>query len=90
MESINIQLHKANDAEDGYALRTDQDAEERWRAKRGYGSEFQIVWSVELQSQELPNLDQVDWDAVLERTIEAHDLNDPVITDFQWPLRQAA
>jgi hypothetical protein len=33
---------------------------------------------------------KLDWDAVLVRLIEAYDLNDPVITDFEWPLREAA
>jgi hypothetical protein len=88
MESINIHLLKARDAADSYALAAEGDAPgPPWKAERGYGSGFDKVWSVELQSSALPDLRQVDWEAVLERAIEAHDLNDPVITDFEWPLR---
>lgn len=88
MESINLHLLKARDATDAYALAAEGDAEgSPWKAERGYGSAFDQVWSVELQSRALPDLRQVDWDAVLDRVIEAHDLNDPVITEFEWPLR---
>jgi hypothetical protein len=90
MESINVHLHKASDAEDGYALCVEGDGPGSWRAERGYGATFQKVWSVEVQSAERPDLNQVDWDSVLERLIEAYDLNDPVITRFTWPLRAAA
>ena len=87
MESVNVHLHEAKDAEDSYALSVNGEAG-RWRAERGYGSAFDEVWTVELQSDDRPELQDIDWDAVLERVIEAYDLNDPVITDFAWPLRQ--
>lgn len=86
MESINVHLHQATDAEDAYALSLDS-APTPWRAERGYGSAYQKVWSVEIQSRHAPDLRQVDWDAVLDRVIEAYDLNDPLITDFAWPTR---
>jgi hypothetical protein len=90
MESIIAHLHKASDGEDSYALCLEGDDGQTWRAERGYGGTFQKVWSVEIQSAQAPLLARVDWDAVLERIIEAYDLNDPVITDFEWPLRQLA
>src|SRR4051794_40505842 len=89
MESLTVHLHKAPDAEEAYALSLGHEPK-RWRAERGYGSEFQKVWTVELQSVRAPELDNVDWDAVLERVIEAADLNDPLISDFAWPLRENA
>jgi hypothetical protein len=89
MESVNVHLHKATDAEAAYALSLD-DVTKPWRAERGYGSTWDKIWTVELQSNRIPDLETVDWDAVLERVIEACDLNDPVIADFEWPLRQLA
>jgi hypothetical protein len=41
---------------------------------------------VELQSQGTPKLSQGEWETVLERVLEAYSLNDPVITNFEWPL----
>jgi hypothetical protein len=90
MNSTNIHLLKASDAENSYAVTLEGDAQESRRAERGYGSAFDKVWTVELQSSKRPDLRQVDWDAVLERVIEAYDLNDPVIADFEWPLRPVA
>ena len=90
MDSTNILLLKASDAEDSYALAAEGDGQGVWRAQRGYGSVFENVWTVELQSEGRPELRQVDWDAVLERAVEAYDLNDPVIANFEWPLRSVA
>jgi hypothetical protein len=90
MESVTVHLHKATNGEDAYALAVEGDERSSWRAERGYGSAFQKAWSVELQSSTRPELARVDWDAVLDRVIEAHDLNDPVIAGFQWPLRELA
>lgn len=91
MDSINIHLLKASDGADSYALAAEGDGEgPPWRAERGYGLAFEKVWTVELQSNALPDLRQVDWDAVLDRVIEAYDLNDPVIADFEWPIRHVA
>lgn len=88
MHSTNVDLLKASDAADSYAVAAEgDDVQGPWRAERGYGSAFQKVWSVEFQSRTQPDLRQVDWDAVLDRAIEAYDLNDPIITDFEWPLR---
>ena len=90
MEAVTVYLRKASNAEDGYALFLDKEGSAPPRAERGLGSSFEQAWAVELQSHEKPDLHSVDWDAVLDRVIEAYDLNDPVITDFEWPLRQAA
>jgi hypothetical protein len=90
MESVTIHLHKATDAEDSYAICLDGDGEATWRARRGYGGKFERVWSVELQSARVPAFRDVDWNSILGRMIEAWDLNDPVITEFNWPMQQPA
>jgi hypothetical protein len=72
MKSITVELHKAQDAEECYAMRFPQ--EERWRAVNGYGSQFQRVWSVEFQGQMEAAESALDWDALLERAIEAYEL----------------
>lgn len=88
MESINLHLLNAKDATDSYVLAAEGDAEgPPWKAERGYGSALDKAWSVELKSRVLPDLRQVDWDVVLDRMIEAYDLNDPEIAGFEWPLR---
>jgi hypothetical protein len=88
MEATIVHLHKATDAEDAYALCVAGDKRESWRAERGFGQNFEKVWSVELQSDRRPNQLEVDWDAVLDRAIEAFNLSDPVIANFQWPTQQ--
>jgi hypothetical protein len=90
MESVTVHLHKAADAEDSYAICLEGDGEAAWRAQRGYGGNFERVWSVEFQSARAPAFQWVDWEAVLGRVIEAWDLNDPLITDFTWPRQQPA
>jgi hypothetical protein len=90
MGSKTVHLFKATDAEDAYAIRLAHDDPGKWRAERGFGQNFEEVWSVELQSRKQAPESRVDWDAVLERVIEACTLSDPVITNFQWPVRQAA
>ncbi|MFO1501949.1 MAG: hypothetical protein U1G07_26835 [Verrucomicrobiota bacterium] len=90
MESIKVHLHQAIDAEDSFALSLGDDHPPPWWAERGFGRNFQMIWSVELESDSRPDVQQVDWDLVLQRVVEAYDLNDPVITDFVWPLRQTA
>ena len=82
-------LHRALDAEDCFALSVEGEPP-GWRAVRGFGQNFQKVWTIELQSESAPDLFQTDWDAVLERVIQAYDLNAPVITDFHWPKQQVA
>ena len=89
MESISVHLHKSRDAEDSYALSLEGDPPGVWRFERGYGGQFQKIWTVELQSRRVPELRDVEWETVLERVIDAYDLNDPVVTDFEWPLRKA-
>jgi hypothetical protein len=90
MESVTVLLHKATEAEDSYAICMEGDGEGTWRAQRGYGRDFERVWSVELQSESRPSPQEVDWEAVLGRMIEAYDMNDPLITDFSWPERRKA
>ncbi len=88
MNSTIVHLHKARDAEDSWALNVVGDISGVWRAEKGFGGTFEKVWSLELQSREAPDLRAVDWDAVLERAIIACDLSDPLIADFQWPVKQ--
>ena len=85
-----MHLYKASDAEDSYAVSLNTDLPGTWRAQRGYGAAFQKMWSIEVQSEVIPDLNQVDWDAILVRAVEAYDLNDPLIVGFSWPLREPA
>jgi hypothetical protein len=90
MNASTVHLHEAADAEDSFALSLEGDSRRTWRAEKGYGQKFQQVWSVELQSRATPKLSRVDWPAVLDRVIEAYQLSDPVIADFEWPLQPSA
>ena len=87
METVTVQLYKAKDAEEAYALRYSN--QEAWLAQTGFGSEFEPVWKLEVQSDESADPRQVDWDAVLQRAIEAYRLSDPVLTKFRWPIQVA-
>jgi hypothetical protein len=86
MQTTTIFLHQASDAEDSYALSLPGDAPGSWRAEKGFGSKFNQVWTLDLQTAEAPLVQAVDWDVVLARAIEAYSLNDPVITNYSWPL----
>lgn len=90
MEAITVKLFKSTDAEESYALCVNGDTRDSWRAQRGAGANFEEVWTVEVQSAVRPELHEVDWDMVLERVIEACDLNDPVLANYEWPKRVAA
>lgn len=90
MESNIIHLHKAIDAEDSYAICLNDDPRETWRAERGFGQRFEKVWSVELQSKAKPRVPAVNWEAVLDRAIQACSLSDPVVSNFTWPHHQIA
>jgi hypothetical protein len=83
MEKLALHLFKARDAEEAYAIRAPND--ERWLARSGFGSQFEPVWTLELQSDGAADQRAVDWDQVLERAVEAYRLSDPVLTNFQWP-----
>jgi hypothetical protein len=83
MEKVNLQLFKAADAEEAYAIRFPK--EQKWLARSGFGSQLEPVWSLELQSETGVQLETVDWDVVLERAVEAYRLSDPVLTNFEWP-----
>jgi hypothetical protein len=83
MQNVNLQLYKARDAEEAYAVRFP--GEETWLARTGFGSQFEPVWNLEFQSEAPFDRKKVDWEAVLERSIEAYRLSDPVVTNFQWP-----
>jgi hypothetical protein len=84
MENVAVQLFKARDAEEAYAIRFPR--EERWLARSGFGSQLEPVWTLEIQSVEVIDLKSVDWDQILERAIEAYRLSDPVLTNFDWPM----
>jgi hypothetical protein len=79
-------LHQAADAEDSFAIALPGDTRGGWRAQKGFGSNFKKVWTIELQSAEPPSIQAIDWDQVLLRAIEAYTMNDPIITNFAWPL----
>ena len=81
-------MYEATDAEDAHAVCVEGDPSDTWRVRKGFGQKFKKVWSVELQSKTAPAAMEVDWDAVLERAIEAYDLSDPVLTNFEWPRKQ--
>jgi hypothetical protein len=82
MKTLFIELHKARDAEGSYAIRVR--GEDRWRAVKGFGSDFEKVWTVEFQGPEIPNDSEVSWVSVLERSIEASRLSDPVVLNVNW------
>jgi hypothetical protein len=89
MDTKIIHLHKGN-ADDAWAINLVGDLSGVWRAEKGFGHSFYKVWSLEVQSPEAPDLLHVGWDAVLERAIYAYDLNDPVLSNFEWPLKHHA
>lgn len=82
-----LHLHEAKDAEGSFALKMDDD--DSWRATRGFGQDFQKVWSLEVQSLVAPNPLEVDWEQMLERAIEAYEMSDPLLANFEWPDLQA-
>jgi hypothetical protein len=81
METVTIQLYKARDAEEAYAIRRPEP--ENWLARSGFGSQFEPVWTVEFQGSF--SSEPVDWQSVMDRAIEAYRLSDPIVTNFQWP-----
>ena len=85
MEKITLQLFKARDAEESYAIRFPK--EDRWLARFGFGSQFEPAWNLELQCAKPLERYSVDWEVVLDRAIEAYRLSDPVITNFEWPIQ---
>ena len=87
MEKVTLQLFKARDAERSYAVRYPH--AERWLARSGFGSKLESVWDLEIQSEVPLDRDGVDWEAVLDRAIEAYRLSDPVVTNFEWPRQPA-
>jgi hypothetical protein len=90
MHTSTVFLHEAGDAVDAYALALPGDVAGSWRAQKGFGGKFHRVWTLDLQSDEPLPIQAVDWDAVLVRAIEAYNMRDPVITNFEWPLLGAA
>ena len=82
-----VHLYQAKDADQSYGLRLAGDPLDTWRWERGYGKDFEKVWTVELQSEgEIPGNTQIDWEAVLDRVLEAYQLSDPVISNYHWPV----
>ena len=79
-------LYEAADAEDSFAIALLGDTRGSWRAQKGFGSNFKKVWTIEFQSAKPPSIQAIDWDQVLLRSIEAYTMNDPIITNFAWPV----
>lgn len=88
MVATTLHLFQAMDAEQSFALKIDGDAD-TWRATQGFGQDFREVWTIEVQSAVAPNPLEVDWDQILDRAIEAYEMSDPVLTNFEWPHLQA-
>lgn len=78
-------LHQAADAEDSYAISLPGDPKGNWRAQKGFGANFKKVWTIDFQSATPPSIQAIDWDQVLLRSIEGFTMNDPIITNFEWP-----
>jgi hypothetical protein len=89
MNSLTVNLFKARDAEDSFAIALAGDPPGKWRAVSGFGSDFAREWTVELQSAAQPELATVDWNGVLDRAIQAAEMSDPVIADYNWPAAAA-
>lgn len=90
MEAATIELFQATDATDAYGIKLPGDAASHWKAQRGFGQDYKPIWTVEAQSNEKPDWDKVDWDAVLDRVVEASTLSDPVLANFDWPVLSAS
>jgi hypothetical protein len=88
METRVVQLFEGMDGENAYALKLVGDEGVRWRVSKGYAQDYQPVWTVELQSERVPEPARVDWERVMDWVIEAYSLSDPVIANFRWPLRE--
>lgn len=78
---FSIELHRARDAEESYAIRLA--GEQSWRSRIGFGSQFEKVWNVEFQPAMEVDLELLDWDPVLDRAIEAFRMSDPIVTNFE-------
>jgi hypothetical protein len=83
MEKVSLQLYKARDADEAFGLRFPR--EDKWLARTGFGSDFEPIWTLEIQSAQPADRPRVDWENVLNRAVEAYRLSDPVITNFDWP-----
>jgi hypothetical protein len=51
----------------------------------GFGSDLELVWNLEIQSEVAPEVSQVKWDSVLEMDVEAYRLSDPVLANLIGP-----
>jgi hypothetical protein len=79
---LHIDLFQAADAEESYAIRFQKDPV--IRAQRGLGGDLKKVWSVDFESEDAPDLERIDWDELLDRTVEAWTLSDPVVSGVNW------
>jgi hypothetical protein len=82
MDTLNVELHKARDAEECYAIRIA--GEKTWRATNGFGSDFERIWTIEFQGPVPTDLSVVQWEALLDRAVEAFRLSDPIVTNLDW------
>ena len=82
MNAVILQLFQATDADNSYALRVS--GETGFRTARGFGQDFQEIWMVEVQSESEPDLTNVNWEHLLDRVVEAHEMCDPVLSNFDW------
>jgi hypothetical protein len=80
MRNLRIDLYRAADNDETFAIRLPTDNPHTWRAERGYGGSFQKIWTVEFEMKDDETVESLDWDALLIRAVEAYRLSDPVIT----------
>ncbi|MFN7140765.1 MAG: hypothetical protein ACK4UN_15620 [Limisphaerales bacterium] len=88
MHSTIVHLYEGD--ADSWAINLGGDMAESYRARKGFGADFKEVWTLEIQSDNMPELNVVDWDAILERAIFAYDMNDPLLSRFEWPHKAVA
>jgi hypothetical protein len=82
MNAISVELFRARDSEDSFAIR--KPGEQGWRAMIGFGSDFEKVWKLEFEGTSDVNEESLSWEALLGRAIEAYNMSDPVVTDMKW------
>ena len=80
-----LELFEASDAEGSYALKVS--GVDGWKARVGLGSQLESVWKIEVETSRPAEGAKVDWEAVLARAIEAREMSDPVLTNYEWPER---
>jgi hypothetical protein len=82
MKTLSVEVFKARDSDESYAIRAKGD--EHWRAVTGYGSNFEKIWTVDFEGPVPSDLSSIHWEAILDRAVEAYRLSDPLVTTVDW------